>query len=246
MTEEGTDHAELDAAAEEVAEAEDTPTEEVIPQEEVPEEPEDNAERSNLGRRVKSMEDNVNEIAKNVSAFIQEGIKSREVQPEEKSIDQVLQEKYGEDYIPTTASEFNAWANDRDVLIEDRRVKSENKYQGSYRSELDKLGQDTTPEEHKAIVDIMMKDFNIKRSDSGVSDAHINYKDAQVSYLRGMVSKNPLEKNKGKESENLGGALGTSSDSGKSVKPIVLDKYAQAFADSVGMSEEDRQKALNR
>lgn len=248
MTEEGTvTHEDLDAAAEQQTPAEElmdevteTPeveeSQEEVQPEEVPEEPTDNRERSQLGRRVKSMEEKFDQFMERTGALLQASLQK----PEEKSPEPEIDPNF----IPTNVAELNKWYETK----EREKARRQEIYQSSYRSQLDVLGKDAeSPEEHDAVVQEMMKNFNIKRSDNGVNDASINYLQAKVSYLRNKVvtPKNPLEKNKDKENKNLGGPAGTPSIKVKTPQPVKLDKYAADFVARVKMDDEKVQEALS-
>lgn len=249
MTEKGTDevHAELDAAAEdqstpaeetpESTDTQETPQEETTPQEtpeEVPEEPTDNRERSNLGRKVKSLEETMQKFIEQTGALIQTSIKPVKEEPPEP--------EYEADFVPTNVSELDRWYETK----KRKEEKQKEAYQSSYRATLDVLGQDTPLEEHQAVVTEMMKNFNIKRSGDGMNDATVNYLNAKVQYLKraNAAPKNPLQKNEGKENKNLGTPAGSPSMKIKAPQAVKLDHYAAEFVAKTKMSDESVQAAL--
>lgn len=246
MTEQGTvTDAELDAAAEQSTPAESSEEatdtqetepqeEEVKPEEQLPEEPADNRERSNLGRRVKSMEDTMQKFIEQAGMLIQSNIKPKDETPPEP--------EFPSDYIPTNVSELDRWYETK----QKQETRKREAYQSSYRTQLDVLGQETPPEIHKAIINEMMENFNIKRSDSGMQDATTNYLNAKVKYLEKIVTapKNPLSKNEGKDNKNLGGPAGSPSQQPKTPPPVKLDEYAAEFVRRIGMKDEQVNKAL--
>jgi len=239
-------YAELDAAAEsqpeetpeineevqeEVQEETQQEVHEEVQEEEIPEEPVDNKERSNLGRRVKSMEETMQKFIEQTGMLIQSTVKKEE--PPEPEIDP--------NFIPTSVAELDQWYESKKQQ-EQRQV---NAYQNSYRAQLDVLASDSTPEEHQAVVTEMMKNFNIKRSNDGGNDAAINYLNAKIAHLKKTAVKNPLTKNEGKIVQNLGTPAGSPSVKTKAPQAVKLDKYAAEFVARTQMSDDDVNQALS-
>jgi hypothetical protein len=234
---------ELARAADEVVPDDDSPTEkeakksdvsgEEEPEEKLPDEPEDNAERSQLGRRVKAMEDNQAEFFNRMENLLQGKVS----QPQKETVED---EEFDEDYIPTTKGELDKWADARDRNKEKKRQL----YEDTYRAQLNTFAKN---EDYSEIVDEMMANHNFKRSDDGGADALINYQAAEVALLRSKAKerKSPLNKNKDKQGEHLGGAIESENMDRDVVKPVKLDPEAAEFARSENMSDEEIQKALS-
>ena len=232
---------ELARASEDIVPDDDSPTDdktkedtsgEEEPEKKLPEEPEDNAERSQLGRRVKAMEDNQQDFFTKMENLIQgKASQPPKEEPEE--------EEFDDDYIPTTKKELD------DVLdARDRKVtKKRQQYEDDYRVQLNTFAQQ---EDYSEIIKEMTANHNFKHSDDGISDALINYKNAEVALLRSKAKEkiSPLDKNKDKQGEHLGGAIDSENMEREAGKPLKLDPEALEFMKTTGMSDESAKKAL--
>jgi len=222
-------------------------TEEEPEDEEEPEEPEDNRERSKLGRRVSSMEAGfqtlqsiVQTMADTQKSFIEQfpSMMSR-TDNDDTEIEDDIDEYISKKDLPIF---LNKWESDKAKMAE--------KYNADYNAYFRSQGQSVDNELHKLIMDEMLANHNFKRSNDGNRDAELNYLNAKIavlekSALEARKPKNPLEKNKGKKVDNLGGPSETVTTS-KSEPVIKLDKHAADFVKRTNMSEESVKKALSR
>jgi len=122
-----------------------------------------------------------------------------------------------------------------------------NKYNADYNSVFTAQEAENGKELHKEIMDELVANHNFKRSNDGLKDAELNYKDAMIAVLKAKtnIKTNPLEKNKDK----TGDGLGTPSETvtpGKAGTPIKLDAFAQEFVRNTGMSEKSIKEALSQ
>jgi len=247
MTEDIVSHDDLDAAwdnaqpAEEVAAEE--PVEETIDEEpkeelqdgepkepelpaeepklpEEPAEPEDNGERSKLGRKVKFLEDMVTQQNETI----------RNLQP---VVEQPTNE-FEDDEDPVTRGDIEKIIERREAA---QRQQIET-YNQNYNHGLIKLGLDLEESEHVATVKAVEKILNPSRTGNPEVDAELNFLKARSIVLEGKIKenakpKNPLNKNKETTPENLGGGADTKTAS-KTHRMPKLDSAAQDFVKSSG------------
>ena len=242
-------HEDLDAAAQAAEEtsAEESVSEESGENEEVKEEEsKENGEKeqvedeslvlhkesSKLGRKVKGISEELEELKSMMRQMMEKRERDRDEQ--------------GEDSIVATREDVI------NVIREQERVKEEKRQQYNKAAEkaIIDLGMTLDDDEFVEVYKIAQKNWKAKTGNAAI-DAELNYNAALSSYLSGKIKKpgpskpaNPLEKNTGKESKNLGG----SSESKVKVKEKVmpeLDDYAKDFVARTGMSEESVIKALD-
>lgn len=226
---------ELEAKPDEDTEAEDdTETE-------VQDEPDDHRERSQLGRRVKLMEETVSSVNENL-AQIAKLIQSTNNVQEETADDLDLD---GEDFI--AKKDVAKYIDERMTKREQASLTAKTEYENSYRETIVSLGKDLEEDQHNNIYNEMMTNHNVRHSNDAAHDATINFQAAHIALLQknGPNPKaNPLDKNDGKKTENLGGPADTESDT-KTIKVPKLDKDAAEFVRRTGMKDEDVARALD-
>ena len=192
-----------------------------------------------FGRKQKALETQVETLTENVNKLvnvIESGGLNQQRQLTDSNIDP-------DEPIPLTMGGFRAEIR-KEMNTENREITVEQQqYQDGYLQALGKLGSGYSDKVHQHIVERMDKDFNIRYSDNPALDVELNFykaKSALTDEIR-IRKKNPL---KGDDPTGpLGGATNVSQDSSVS-PPVKLDKAAADFIKSVGMKEEDAQKAL--
>ena len=146
--------------------------------------------------------------------------------------------------MPTTKKELDEYFDRRTAL---QRQKDQN-YSDTYIKTIEKLSKgEENPEIHKAIVDEMMENFNVRYSDNATLDAESNYNKAARAYYKKQVNlqdkTNPL-KGPGEGTPPLGGGLGGEEMVGKETPMPKLDDAAADYVRRTGMSEEKVKAAL--
>jgi len=237
------------AGEEEVVEEE--VVEEVV-EEEIPDEPEDNRERSELGRKVKEQGEQMASFMDTVTDAIEEIRTSVKPKAEEEELD--------DDYpLTMTAKEYKALIKEEiakaGVLTKgevEAQKRQSKEYENGYMKKFDSLTADMPKEEKAEIKKEFLdnKDINVKHSDNPLIDAQLNFFRAQTNVLRKQVAAkakpvNPLDKNKDNPDQPLGGPLGTNNQEVKGAKVIKLDPEAAKFAKASGMSDEEVQETLS-
>jgi hypothetical protein len=190
------------------------------------EEPDDNASRSKLGRRVSALETKIESEFSNLKNELFLKLETINVQPND--------ETYEDDDLdmPMTRREF--------MELEKKKIEAQSvntKHIADYNAEFNKIKDDLEDEDmelHDKVMEELKKNHNIKRSTNGTEDARYNYLSAKVAVLDAgrKTPKNPLEKNKDNNPEGLGSPSGTSVDI-KTKKTIKLDPDAEAFVNYV-------------
>jgi len=236
--------------------AEETPTEETPAEEsseeepvedtleEESEEPVDNAERSKLGRRVSAIESSIQTLVDEFRTIMKPA--GKDDTPTDDDADLLSDEDEG-DYV--TKKELTGFYQKirMQEAREADRIKSEtDKYNSDYNSVFQELGKTVDAEIHTEVLQEMKAHHNFKRSNSGVLDAELNYLKAKDAVFQKKAAgpKNPLDKNKDKDTKNLGSPSDTIV-TGKADSPVKLDKYAAEFVARVGMSDDSVKSALD-
>jgi hypothetical protein len=183
----------------------------------------DQKERSALGRKVKRLEDSIDEI-KNLI------LESRKAPTQETR----------EDDIP----EY-----DRQTYLRLRKEEADadRKYQQVYLSNLKNIAD---PENHEEIMEEMIKNFNIRRGDINDPrswrpdlDSEINYTNAKMAVLSRRLGK--VKPNVRSERPASSTNISTASHSDRSAtSEIELDDVAKEFVRKIGMKEESIKNAL--
>lgn len=211
------------------AEEEEKQEEEAKEEEKTPDEPDDNRERSNLGRRVKAMEDTVTTLANAVQQFVDNTNKPGEESGESDDVE-YLTKKDVESYF---------------TQLRTKEANQLKEYDNTYLRHEVTLGMDLSEEEYEEVRQERMANFNVRHTDDPRADAEKNFLLAQNAVLKNKIGgkkPNPL---KGKKPEApLGGPSGSENE-GKQEKSIILDDAAKEFVEKMGMSEESVKKALS-
>lgn len=216
----------------------------------IPQEPSDNAERSKLGRKVKDlgmanaeMRDIINELR-------------NPRKPDEDSLvdldglsmsddDEEISFRKGD--LRKEILNIVKAAIPKAVPRELEKVsKKETEYNRNVTKELGVLGSDLDDEIFNEISDIIVKSFKSYTGNPEI-DARINYYKAKAEILEKKVKSpkktNPLDKNKGKDLKNLGGAGGeTSPAKGKTA----LSAEMKALQKKYNLSDEAAIRAANQ
>ena len=227
-------------APQEAAEGDDAGEKEPEPeqeQEQVPEapkekpEPEDNAERSRLGRKVKYLEEKLQDALTVIDRLGKHGGGEEE-------------ENFEEDFIPTSRADLDRYLDYR----EKQRDRAAKEYENNYKATVGRMGLDLDDSEYNEVLKEMLENHNVKRSADPEVDAQMNFYAAQSALYRKKLAeagrkRNPLEKNKD-VAPPPGGPIG-SQNAGKSKPLPQLDPIAADFAKRVGLSEDSINKALS-
>ena len=193
-------------------------------------EPDEQLERTRLGRRVKKMEGTLDEIRNFMQTL--SGPASHP-KPSEASGDEI--------------PEFVSTPADVDKILDNRerrKIESQKTYETQYFKRLNTFsGED--PDFHEQIVDEMVKNqrFNQILTGNPDIDARTNYAEAKAHLLSQKMSKVRPNVRGGKPSVSTD--LSISSHSDRSVpEDIQLDPVAAEFVKKVGMSKESVNKAF--
>lgn len=199
--------------------------------EEEPPEPEDNAERSKLGRKVAALESTIQEL----TSFIRQ-MQQKPTEPED---------EFDEDE-PLTKKKFEELLE----LHNQRQHERQSAYTQQYQRILIRAGLEMDEHEHADIINAIERLPSRARTGNPELDAKIDFREAENALLREKVKgaskpKNPLNKNKDTEPEApLGGGAETGNDSRPRQMPK-LDKAAMDFVKSRGMDADRVNKVLS-
>jgi hypothetical protein len=217
-----------ETAVEEVEEVVEEVVEETTKEEVVePVEPTDNAERSKLGRKVDAMWKRFDEqkgtfekMTEVLEAMIEERNKPADVDSESL----------------ITASEAERLAEEKFNKLINKQSADREKYEKGYLDQLVLISADYEPDEYDAIQNIMMEKFNKRHSDNPSFDAHKNFRDAEVAFLRSNKKVVP----KGKVPAGAKIATTGAEKVKKKTNPLPkLDAAAQAYINYVRRSRGD-------
>jgi hypothetical protein len=216
---------EVEAQVEETSPQEEveTPTETEEVAHEVPEEPDpetDNAARSKLGRRVAGLEE---QLAQQTEVLRQLLAQNQPPEPEP-----------GDDDYFITKENFDRMMERREAA----KTKAQKEYEQGYRAILGELKKEN-PENHEAVVKIMLDKYNVKRSGNPAVDAQLNYAKAQVDFIKNGAKVNLRQDS----ADGAGVSAGTRTAPQKPKMPK-LDPEAEAFLKDIGKDAEWAAKAL--
>jgi hypothetical protein len=195
-TEDETTEEEVEEESEEVAEEEATEETEEEGAEDAPEEPEDNAERSRLGRRVSELETALLQANQNNETKLNETLEKlnsflgKKEEPEEDDFFEMPETK--ED-LAKLVKEQLAKVQNEEVSLSTQAVKD---YETGYIDTVGSLLEDEPDSE--AILKLIEDEFNVKHSkvdnlQGGMKDAAKNVLAAKTKLLSGSVKKVPLK-----------------------------------------------------
>lgn len=218
----------------------------------VPEEPTDNAERSRLGRRMKSLEDSLSQLLTKLDTIPNQ---ANAAQPQANApakyddsyMERELQAAIDQGIIPDTI------ITPMDQLrVDNYRAQVEEKrsleYQRGYIDVLKGFGGNTDNALHDEIVAELFRvesPYNQRRYGDPAVDAHLNYLEAKAAILEGKMT-TPTSKNvfKGKQgTAPTGNHVSTTVQPGEDAA-MKLDEVSLQFIKSQGMSEESVRNAL--
>lgn len=224
-----------DSAYEEEVKQETTGKEVVSEPREKPE-PEDQRERSRLGREVKGLKDTVASLKEDLGAVLS---KLDRLGPKREVISQ------GED-----SEEIPEFIQTREDFLKANRAlrrieqKEQKKYEDVYVHKIRSLGSQN-PDVHKEIFDEMMANFNNVITGDPEYDADLNYTKAKAALLsKKIASAKPKPNVRGKEtvpSTNL--SVESREETRESSTPE-LDEFAEEFRKKTGMKDESIKAAL--
>lgn len=203
-------------------------------------EPQDNRERSQLGRRVSDMERNISDFMSEVRETLADLKEPRRDRFEDFDRREPVEERRSEFDLdePLTYKDLLKWEEQKQI--------KEDKYVSDYRAMIGAIGKATDRELHEAIVKEMGDNFNVKHSDSGAGDARVNYAEAKAAvYERMAKTNNPFKRGEGNsEEDHLGGPVQDPNRRPQKTPKLKLDPYAAEFVRRTGMSDEDINEAL--
>jgi len=244
MPEEKVSHDDLDAAIEEAApevaaaeESEEKPAAAEVATEEVeekpafvPAEPDDNDERSMLGRKVKAIGDQLDTFSSQLAPLLAR-------------LENPVEGEEEDDIVTTKADVIKVLRAENEQVTAKKAV-----YAKNVESALIDMGLAEGLDEatHIAVFKDAQANWNGRTGDAAI-DAELNFKDALIRHNRKEMKKasqpvNPLDKNKDKE-EALGGGAETKVKPKKVAVPE-MDDYAKEFVAKTGMTPESVAEAL--
>ncbi|MHA2135942.1 MAG: hypothetical protein ACW99J_18950 [Candidatus Thorarchaeota archaeon] len=209
----------------------------------VPAEPDDNAARSKLGRKVASLEQTIEAQNK---LLLQLATKKDEEEEEEEDLEIDLDaELTGRDFLKILEHREKVKAKEEGKL-----TAAEDAYQTDYRENVSRALQGIDESLHKDVMEEFKKNHNKRYSDDGAADATSNIKDAYITVLKAKTDNdNPFKKNddgnEGDDADGLGGPASSKNPPRKQGKKVKLDKAAAEFVAAIGMTEESVNEALD-
>lgn len=192
-------------------------------EEKLQEEPTDNRERSNLGRKVAALE-------ATISDFIRAQTEVLEAKPAEE-VDLDL-----DGDMPLTKKDLDNYFA--------KQTADKTKYNTNYLNQVSKIGLEDSDELFNSILaEMETGKYNFYTGDAS-RDAEVNYLKATKTVLSINKGKsNPLDKNKGKVTRGLG--INGDTKVENRVAPLPeLDEYAKSYAKKMGMTEDEIRGAL--
>ncbi len=197
-------------------------------------EPADQSERSQLGRRVKRMEDSISSIDRKLSEYFS-GQQSNQPQPDQP--DQQI--------VSTAADVYKVLENH-----EKRKEQSRQQYSNEFLKEVQNLSYDN-PDLHAEVTREMFEvpnsPFNQYRTGNAIADANWNYSRAMQAVLAKKHAR-PMNQQTGgnqpsrQQMTATGVSVGTRTQT-STVPPVQLDEFAARFVK--GMNPETAQRALS-
>ena len=192
-------------------------------------------EKSELGRKVKAMEDRLDTEMYSLHDKIDQLLtKDTKIEPE-----------YDEDWVPQTRKEMDEYLEKKLQKRDETQKSNDQKYNKTY---MNSIGKYNNEDDYGEICKELEANFNVRSSDNGELDAQLNYLKASKAYYRKKIS-NPAKETplKGKANDL---PLGVGSDGEKIIEKEeampVLDDAAAEYVRKTGMSEEAVKKAMKR
>lgn len=196
-------------------------------------EPEDNAVRSELGRKVKTLEGTVMGLVSKLDILIEQTAKKEE--PEEDDDD--------DDSIPQTRQELQEYIN-KTLNKRDKETSSkEEAYNTDYIATINGYKEN---EDFGEICQLLEQKYNVRRSNDGKLDAKLNFLEAATQFYKTKsgAKGNPL---KGKDNDlPLGKGSAGDNDVEQEEEMPTLDAAAREYVQRVGLSEDTVKRAMKR
>ena len=249
MTE--TTQQDLERAADEVTDSatpEEKASEEIVPQtqgeeqqetietEETHEEPIDHGEKSRLGRKVKGIEDRLNQMMGKLEMLISNPSQTRVPEGQVDDSDEIAPGTKGELY-----AEFDKWTKQR----ESQQTEKDQEYQQVYVRKLTELGWDMLEAEYDEIVKELHANHNIRRTGEPEVDAELNFEKAQNAIFRKTLGKKKVPVKGEKLTGPLGGPSNTTITE-RAPASVKLDADAASFAEYLGWDDKKTREALSK
>lgn len=241
------------AAPEDVAgEEQGTQTEEVAvkptdPVPALPEEPEEPAVRSNLGRKVQAMSYELAQTKEQLQQALSRLNEIGNVRDQEHLAQQADDEDYD---VPVSKAELPKLVERFIAQRDQENQQRQRAYESGVHKALVDIGveyQDMSDEDYTAIADMALKDFKHKTNDPAIN-AEYNFNRAMGRFYRDrrpQARQNPLSGNVAATNAPLGGPSGTVVK-GTSKPAVKLDKESAALAAAFGWSDDKIAQVLNR
>jgi len=195
------------------------------------EEPDDNRERSNLGRKVKYLEEKLSKLDE-IAAKIDRFTSRKEPEPDDDAP------------IPMTARELREFVRREASDLETSKAEKQKEYERGYLKHEASLGMDLSEEEYAEVINERLQNFNVRHTDNPNTDAELNFHKAYAAVLKKKMSKGKENPLKGKKPDGPLGGTTTSESTTRAAATPKLDKEAAEFAAKMGLSAEMIAKAL--
>jgi hypothetical protein len=229
----------------EVAVPEPVPQKTEAPQSQPEEEPVDPRERSNLGRKVKRLEDELTNFNSKMDTLLSRLTSPQPQYQQEDEVPDII--STSEDVLKLLKSPKGkeAYKTLREDEAKERETQKE-EYERKYFIASEKM-KDDNPDMHKEIFDEMLKNFNLVRTGTPEIDAELNYIKAKASLLskRMAAPAKPKPPNvKGDKNAIPAGLNVGSTNDAERGQEINLDADALEFLKKTGMSMDSAKSAL--
>jgi len=203
------------------------PSEQVFDTKGIPAEPTDPSERSQMGRRVKRVEDSVNTLVSKLDSFVETLGRTQSYGTQYGN--QYQEEEIDEDFVRKM------------TIYEKKKLDRQKNYEKNYVAKVRQLGSGDS--DYKEIFDEMYNNFNAIHTGDPEIDADINWSKAQSSLLKRKLSPNKpnVKGERNTASTDLG--VNATNDSSAS-QEVQLDDFAKEYVARTGMKQEKVQGAL--
>lgn len=209
------------------------------------EEPVDSRERSNLGRKVKRLEDELTNFNSKMDTLLSRFPQPQPAYQQEEEIPEII--ATSEDVLKLLRSpkgkEMYKTLKDEETQ---EQAKERDKYEREYFIASEKM-KDDNPEMHQEIFDEMLKNFNKVRTGTPEIDAELNYTRAKASVLSKRIAApakpKPPNVKGGGSAIPAGLSVGSTNDT-EHEKELNLDADALEFLKKTGMSMDSAKSAL--
>jgi hypothetical protein len=208
----------------------DEPSVKAETEEHIPEEPEDQRERSRLGRKVKYLSDAYEQLNQKLDQVMNLLVSNTTQKKEETP----------EDLDPAFAEEVLKVIQRTEM----QRQQQQALYTQQYLNTIERLGLENDPETHDSILALMEKDTRFRQAHTGnaEADALLNYQSAMNAVLRQKLSQ------KSSPTKGVNAQTGVAAAQRATAMPPKkvpkLSPYAARLKDAFGLSDEMVSKAL--